>query len=205
MITVQSLAGDEQGAAVARVPGVVAAPGSGDEVDFEIRKDRSHPKGELKRDEGALTGALREVEEETGHRRSPGTRLPTTHHFVSGRAEQVSYRASEATDGHFTRNREVDRILRPGPPPPAAPASPASPGPQPGTDRRVSLAMLRRACPSAAPAPQTPPAVCPCASVRARLRARRAGPRQPQLHLATQNWPCSTVVVRCCCGGIGSS
>ncbi len=72
MITVQSLAGDEQGAAVARVPGVVAAPGSGDEVDFEIRKDRSHPKGELKRDEGALTGALREVEEETGHRRSPG-------------------------------------------------------------------------------------------------------------------------------------
>ncbi|WP_406197364.1 NUDIX domain-containing protein [Streptomyces europaeiscabiei] len=88
-------------------------------MDFAIRKDRSHPKGELKRDEGALTGALREVEEETGHRRSPGTRLPTTHHFVSGRAEQVSYRASEATDGHFTRNREVDRILRPGPPPPA--------------------------------------------------------------------------------------
>ncbi|MEI5527836.1 NUDIX hydrolase [Streptomyces brasiliscabiei] len=73
--------------------------------------DWSHPKGKLKRDEDALTGALREVEEETGHRCTPGPRLPTTHYFVNGRAKQVSYWAAEATDGRFTPNREVDRVL----------------------------------------------------------------------------------------------
>lgn len=73
--------------------------------------DWSHPKGKLKRDEDALTGALREVEEETGHRCAPGPRLPTAHYVVGGRAKQVSYWAAEATDGHFTPNDEVDRIL----------------------------------------------------------------------------------------------
>jgi len=41
--------------------------------------------------------------------------------------------------------------------------------------------------------------MCPSASVRAWLRALRAGPRHPQLHLAKQKRPCSTVVVRCSC------
>lgn len=39
--------------------------------------DWSHPKGKLKRGEEPLAGALREVEEETGHRAAPGARLPT--------------------------------------------------------------------------------------------------------------------------------
>ncbi|EMF56673.1 NUDIX domain-containing protein [Streptomyces sp. SID5476] len=73
--------------------------------------DWSHPKGKVKPDEDALTGALREVEEETGHRCAPGPRLPTVHYVVNGRSKQVSYWAAEVTDGHFTPNDEVDRIL----------------------------------------------------------------------------------------------
>lgn len=63
-----------------------------------------------KRDEDPLTGALRQVEEETGYRCEPGPRLPTTQYFVNGRAKQVSYWAAEATGGHFTPNREVERV-----------------------------------------------------------------------------------------------
>ncbi|UUU23197.1 NUDIX hydrolase [Streptomyces sp. DSM 40750] len=72
--------------------------------------DWSHPKGKLKHDEDALAGAVREVEEETGYRCTPGPRLPTTHYFVNGRAKRVSYWAAEAADGHFTPSREVDLI-----------------------------------------------------------------------------------------------
>ncbi|GHE31516.1 NUDIX hydrolase [Streptomyces capitiformicae] len=72
--------------------------------------DWSHPKGKLKRGEAPLSGAVREVEEETGYRCQPGPRLPTTHYFVKGRAKQVSYWAAEATDGHFTPNQEVDQV-----------------------------------------------------------------------------------------------
>ncbi|MFF5361228.1 NUDIX hydrolase [Streptomyces scabiei] len=71
----------------------------------------SHPSGKLKRDEDALAGALREVEEETGHRCAPGPRLPTAHYLVNGRAKRVGYWAAEVTDGHFTPDDEVDRIL----------------------------------------------------------------------------------------------
>ncbi len=45
----------------------------------------------------------------------------------------------------------------------------------------------------------------PAASVRARLRARRAGPRQPQVQRARQKRPCSIVVVRCSWTGWVSS
>ncbi|AJE84409.1 hypothetical protein SLNWT_4033 [Streptomyces albus] len=47
----------------------------------------------------------------------------------------------------------------------------------------------------------------PSASARALLRARLAGPRQPQPHRAAQKRPFSTVVVRCSPGppGTGSS
>jgi 8-oxo-dGTP diphosphatase len=72
--------------------------------------DWSHPKGKLKRDEDALAGALREVEEETGYRCTPGPRLPTVRYFANGRAKQVRYWAAEATEGHFTPSREVDRL-----------------------------------------------------------------------------------------------
>ena len=73
--------------------------------------DWSHPKGKLKRAEDPLTGALREVEEETGYTATPGTPLPTLHYTVAGRPKQVLYWSAEATTGHFTPNHEVDRIL----------------------------------------------------------------------------------------------
>jgi 8-oxo-dGTP diphosphatase len=72
--------------------------------------DWSHPKGKLKRDEEPLAGAVREVEEETGHRCVPGPRLATLHYMAGGRPKQVRYWAAEATEGHFVPNREVDRV-----------------------------------------------------------------------------------------------
>ncbi|WP_425831276.1 NUDIX hydrolase [Streptomyces fractus] len=73
--------------------------------------DWSHPKGKLKRGEDVLTGALREVREETGHDCAPGATLPTVRYLANGRPKKVSYWAAEATSGTFTPNREVDRIV----------------------------------------------------------------------------------------------
>ena len=73
--------------------------------------DWSHPKGKLKRGEDALTGALREVEEETGYRAAPGAPLSAAKYYANGRPKQVRYWAAEATTGAFTPNDEVDRIL----------------------------------------------------------------------------------------------
>ncbi|WP_055490596.1 NUDIX hydrolase [Streptomyces sp. TP-A0356] len=73
--------------------------------------DWSHPKGKLKLDEDPLTGALREVGEETGYVATPGAPLPTAHYEANGRPKQVHYWAAEATGGSFTPNREVDRLL----------------------------------------------------------------------------------------------
>ncbi|MEV0775547.1 NUDIX hydrolase [Streptomyces sp. NPDC050428] len=73
--------------------------------------DWSHPKGKLKHAEDALTGALREVLEETGHHCSPGARLGTVSYLANGRPKQVIYWAAEVTDGAFEPNHEVDRIL----------------------------------------------------------------------------------------------
>ncbi|MGR8009801.1 NUDIX hydrolase [Streptomyces hypolithicus] len=73
--------------------------------------DWSHPKGKLKRGEDPLAGALREVLEETGHRCTPGARLPTLRYEANGRSKHVSYWAAEATTGVFTPSDEVDRIL----------------------------------------------------------------------------------------------
>jgi 8-oxo-dGTP diphosphatase len=41
----------------------------------------------------------------------PGARLPSVLYYAGGRPKHVSYWAAEATEGHFTPNREVDRIL----------------------------------------------------------------------------------------------
>lgn len=49
-------------------------------------------------------------EEETGFRCVPGARLPSALYYVDGRRKRVSYWAAEATDCHFTPNREVDHI-----------------------------------------------------------------------------------------------
>ncbi|WP_329244963.1 NUDIX hydrolase [Streptomyces canus] len=73
--------------------------------------DWSHPKGKLKRGEDALTGALREVEEETGYRAALGAPLSAAKYYANGRPKQVRYWAAEATTGAFTPNDEVDRIL----------------------------------------------------------------------------------------------
>ncbi|WP_320785048.1 NUDIX hydrolase [Streptomyces sp. CRN 30] len=73
--------------------------------------DWSHPKGKLKRGEDALTGALREVAEETGHAAAPGVELPTDHYLANGRPKQVRYWAAEAVSGAFAPNDEVDRVV----------------------------------------------------------------------------------------------
>lgn len=72
--------------------------------------DWSHPKGKLEPDEAPLAAALREVREETGHTCTPGPSLPTAHYQTGSRQKQVMYWAAESTGGHFTPNREVDRI-----------------------------------------------------------------------------------------------
>ena len=73
--------------------------------------DWSHPKGKLKRAEDPLTGALREVAEETGYEARTGAPLPTVRYLANGRPKQVRYWAAEAVGGGFTPNEEVDRIL----------------------------------------------------------------------------------------------
>ncbi|WP_267242776.1 NUDIX hydrolase [Streptomyces sp. PR69] len=73
--------------------------------------DWSHPKGKLKRGEDALSCALREVLEETGHRCVPGARLPTVRYVANGRPKEVRYWAAEATTGSFAAGHEVDQIV----------------------------------------------------------------------------------------------
>ncbi|MFJ9034986.1 NUDIX hydrolase [Streptomyces sp. NPDC102406] len=73
--------------------------------------DWSHPKGKLKRGESALSGALREVREETGQSCVPGATLPTVRYLANGRPKQVDYWAAQATSGSFTPNDEVDRVV----------------------------------------------------------------------------------------------
>ncbi|MFC5722596.1 NUDIX hydrolase [Streptomyces gamaensis] len=72
--------------------------------------DWSHPKGKLKRGEDPLTGAVREVREETGMECAIGTELPTASYAVAGGLKQVSYWEARATGGTFAPNREVDRL-----------------------------------------------------------------------------------------------
>ncbi|MEU0248720.1 NUDIX hydrolase [Streptomyces sp. NPDC006235] len=73
--------------------------------------DWSWPKGKLKRGEEPLSGALREVAEETGCRAEPGAELPTQRYRADGRPKQVRYWAAEAVSCTFTPTDEVDRLL----------------------------------------------------------------------------------------------
>ncbi|MFD9910108.1 NUDIX hydrolase [Streptomyces sp. NPDC059063] len=72
--------------------------------------DWSWPKGKLKPGETLLDCAVREVEEETGFTCVLGPPLPAAHYLANGRPKVVHYWAAEAGPGHFTPNREVDRI-----------------------------------------------------------------------------------------------
>jgi 8-oxo-dGTP diphosphatase len=73
--------------------------------------DWSHPKGKLRQGEDPLAGALREVEEETGHTATPGAELPTVRYLADGRPKEVRYWAAEAGPGTFVPTDEVDRVL----------------------------------------------------------------------------------------------
>lgn len=89
---------------------------SGDDVELALVHrpkwaDWSFPKGKLKRGEDWLTGAVREVAEETGMSCRPGPEMPTVHYLVNGRPKKVRYWAAEATGGTFEPNNEVDRLL----------------------------------------------------------------------------------------------
>ncbi|WP_282795943.1 NUDIX hydrolase [Streptomyces sp. CC224B] len=72
--------------------------------------DWSWPKGKLQPGETLLACALREVEEETGHRCVPGPALPTVRYLSNGRPKEVHYWAAESAGGHFTPSSEVDRV-----------------------------------------------------------------------------------------------
>jgi hypothetical protein len=86
-----------------------------------------------------------------------------------------------ARGGHGTDTARKQRMLK------RAPKVLTAPG-----HGDLSLPQAARRAPHRA-------AAWPAASVLAWLRARRAGPRQPQVQRAVQKRPCSVVVVRCSC------
>ncbi|MCX5392135.1 NUDIX hydrolase [Streptomyces sp. NBC_00094] len=91
-----------------------AVSGHGIEIAVVFRpkwSDWSHPKGKLKHGEEARSGAMREVQEETGMTCAPGVELPAVRYRVQGRPKEVRYWAAEATGGSFEPNREVTRLL----------------------------------------------------------------------------------------------
>ncbi|PSJ29848.1 DNA mismatch repair protein MutT [Streptosporangium nondiastaticum] len=94
---------------------VLWRPGRGGDLEIALvhrpkYDDWSHPKGKLKRGEGALGGALREVREETGMECEPGAALPTAFYVAAGRPKEVRYWAARATGGAFVPSKEVDRM-----------------------------------------------------------------------------------------------
>ena len=73
--------------------------------------DWSLPKGKLNAGESLPDGALREVEEETGHRCRLGPELGSTRYLDDrGRDKRVTYWAMTVEDGSFTPNDEVDEV-----------------------------------------------------------------------------------------------
>lgn len=73
--------------------------------------DWSLPKGKLEPGEPALTGALREVREETGLRCEVGPELAEVRYVDrKGREKRVRYWAMEPVKGRFRPNHEVDKV-----------------------------------------------------------------------------------------------
>ncbi|MFC4602303.1 NUDIX hydrolase [Rhodococcus kronopolitis] len=74
--------------------------------------DWSFPKGKLDPGETPVVAALREVEEETGHRVQLGRHVTRIAYEIPGhrRRKRVDYWAAEARDGEFVPNNEVDEL-----------------------------------------------------------------------------------------------
>ena len=77
--------------------------------------DWSLPKGKLDAGEHPLLGALREVDEETGHRAVPGRPLGEVRYDTAAGFKRVRYWAARATTGRFRPGREVDQLRWLGP------------------------------------------------------------------------------------------
>jgi 8-oxo-(d)GTP phosphatase len=74
--------------------------------------DWSLPKGKLDDGEHLLACAMREVEEETGHRVELGRPLPTQHYIANGLPKRVYYWAGRADDDApaWRGTKEIDKI-----------------------------------------------------------------------------------------------
>jgi 8-oxo-dGTP diphosphatase len=74
--------------------------------------DWTLPKGKVEDGEHILTAAVREVEEETGHRISLGRPLPSQRYLTGNRPKLVHYWAAHVPDGapDWQPTREVDRV-----------------------------------------------------------------------------------------------
>ncbi|HWA67020.1 MAG TPA: NUDIX domain-containing protein [Mycobacteriales bacterium] len=91
-----------------------AAGGSGIEVALVHRPkydDWSIPKGKLNAGEHPVLGAIREVQEETGHVGAPGRPLGEIHYLKDGSPKRVRYWAMRVTGGEFVPNDEVDQLM----------------------------------------------------------------------------------------------
>ncbi|MGN6475532.1 MAG: NUDIX hydrolase [Mycobacteriales bacterium] len=91
-----------------------ATGGAGIEVALVHRPkydDWSIPKGKLAPGEHPVLGALREVEEETGHRAEPGRPLGEIHYLKDGAPKRVRYWAMRVVGGEFEANDEVDQLM----------------------------------------------------------------------------------------------
>ncbi|HVT65576.1 MAG TPA: NUDIX hydrolase [Mycobacteriales bacterium] len=91
-----------------------ATGGAGIEVALVHRPkydDWSIPKGKLTAGEHPIIGALREVEEETGHTAEPGRPLGEIHYLKDGMPKRVRYWAMRMTGGGFEANDEVDQLM----------------------------------------------------------------------------------------------
>ncbi|MEP7059349.1 MAG: NUDIX hydrolase [Actinomycetota bacterium] len=73
--------------------------------------DWTIPKGKLEPGETHLEAAVREIEEETGFRATPGPELPPTfYEDTGGRTKEVRYWLMTPTTGRFWPGKEVDEV-----------------------------------------------------------------------------------------------
>lgn len=82
-------------------------------IHRERYNDWTLPKGKVDQGEHVLAAAVREVEEETGHRVALGRPLPTQHYQTSTGPKQVRYWAARADDGAspWKPTPEVDDVI----------------------------------------------------------------------------------------------